>query len=55
MDGSGGEGWSVVHKMKVVAFRRAFLAAGVTVLQVDPVGSDPLGDVRKLRMIVDSL
>jgi F420-dependent oxidoreductase-like protein len=50
------DGMSLVGDEGFVRERaRAFLAAGVTVLQVDPVGSDPLGDVRKLRMIVDSL
>lgn len=31
----------------------AFRDQGVTVLQVEPVGEDPLGDLRRLRTILD--
>jgi hypothetical protein len=31
----------------------AFRAAGVTYLQATPVGSDPLGDVDRLRKLID--
>lgn len=34
---------------------QTYLDAGVTTLQVDPVGSDPIGDVRRLRSIVDQV
>jgi F420-dependent oxidoreductase-like protein len=33
----------------------AYVAAGVTVLQVDPVGADPLADIRRLRELVELL
>ena len=32
----------------------AYRDQGVTVLQVEPVGDDPLGDLRRLRAVVDS-
>jgi F420-dependent oxidoreductase-like protein len=34
---------------------RAYVDAGVTVLHIDPIGPDPVGDVRRMRAIVDSL
>ena len=34
---------------------RAYVDAGVTVLQVDPVGPDPIGDVRRLRELVEEI
>jgi len=34
---------------------RAYADAGVTVLHIDPIGPDPVGDVRRMRAIVDSL
>jgi alkanesulfonate monooxygenase SsuD/methylene tetrahydromethanopterin reductase-like flavin-dependent oxidoreductase (luciferase family) len=33
----------------------AFVERGVTILQVNPVGADPVADLRRLRAIVDSL
>jgi hypothetical protein len=32
----------------------AFRDQGVTVLQVEPVGEDPLGDLRRLRALLDT-
>jgi F420-dependent oxidoreductase-like protein len=50
------DGTSLVGDEAFVRERvQAFLSAGVTTLQVDPVGADPLGDVRRLREMVDSL
>jgi len=34
---------------------RAYADAGVTILQIDPVGADPIADVRRLRALVDEL
>src|SRR5215207_3071128 len=34
---------------------RAYADAGVTILQIDPVGADPIADVRRLRTLVDEL
>jgi hypothetical protein len=32
---------------------QAFRAAGITYLQATPVGSDPLGDIDRLRKLID--
>jgi hypothetical protein len=34
---------------------RAYVDSGVTVLHIDPIGADPLADIRRLRAIADSL
>jgi F420-dependent oxidoreductase-like protein len=34
---------------------RAYAESGVTILQIDPVGADPIADVRRLRELVDEL
>jgi F420-dependent oxidoreductase-like protein len=33
----------------------AFKAAGVTILQVDPVGADPVADIRRLRELIEEV
>ncbi len=50
------EGSSLIGPEGYVRDRlRAYADAGVTVLQVDPVGPDPVADVRRLRALVDDL
>jgi len=34
---------------------QAYAATGVTTLQIDPIGPDPLADVRRLRELIESL
>lgn len=33
----------------------AYVEAGVTMLQIEPVGPDPIADVRRLRELVESI
>ncbi|WP_029432279.1 LLM class F420-dependent oxidoreductase [Blastococcus sp. URHD0036] len=48
------EGTSLIGDAGYVRDRlAAHRASGVTVLQVEPVGADPLGDIRRLRALVD--
>jgi F420-dependent oxidoreductase-like protein len=50
------EGTSLIGDTGYVRDRlSAFRDQGVTVLQVEPVGPDPLGDLRRLRALMDSL
>ncbi|MDT4933932.1 MAG: hypothetical protein QOK11_1824 [Pseudonocardiales bacterium] len=34
---------------------QAYAAAGVTAVQISPVGTDPIADIRRLRELVDDL
>jgi F420-dependent oxidoreductase-like protein len=48
------EGTSLIGDEAYIRDRlSAFREQGVTVLQVDPVGEDPVGDLRRLRTILD--
>jgi F420-dependent oxidoreductase-like protein len=50
------EGTSLIGDDEYVARRlAAYVAGGVTILQVDPVGADPIGDVRRLRALIDAM
>jgi F420-dependent oxidoreductase-like protein len=50
------EGTSLIGDEGYVRDRvAAYRDQGVTVLQVEPIGTDPLGDLRRLRSIVDDL
>lgn len=50
------EGTSLIGDEGYVKDRlRAYLDAGVTMLHVEPVGADPIGDVRRLRELIDSV
>jgi F420-dependent oxidoreductase-like protein len=50
------EGTSLIGDEGYVRDRlRAYADAGVTMLQIEPIGPDPLGDVRRLRELVDDL
>jgi F420-dependent oxidoreductase-like protein len=49
------EGTSLIGDERYVRDRlQAYAAAGVTVLQVDPVGPDPVGDLRRLRELLEN-
>ena len=49
------EGTSLIGDEAYVRDRlQAYAAAGVTVLQVDPVGADPVGDLRRLRELLEN-
>jgi F420-dependent oxidoreductase-like protein len=48
------EGTSLIGDDEYIARRlAAYAAGGVTILQVDPIGADPIGDVRRLRALID--
>jgi alkanesulfonate monooxygenase SsuD/methylene tetrahydromethanopterin reductase-like flavin-dependent oxidoreductase (luciferase family) len=48
------EGTSLIGDVGYVRDRvRAYRAQGVTVLQVEPIGADPIEDLRRLREILD--
>jgi F420-dependent oxidoreductase-like protein len=50
------EGTSLIGDTGYIRDRlSAFRDQGVTVLQVEPVGPDPLGDLRRLRALIDGL
>ncbi|MCW2667468.1 MAG: putative F420-dependent oxidoreductase, Rv3520c family [Frankiales bacterium] len=50
------EGSSLIGDEGYVRDRlRAYADAGVTMLQIDPVGADPVADVRRLRELVEDL
>jgi F420-dependent oxidoreductase-like protein len=50
------EGTSLIGDEGYVRDRlRAYADAGVTMLQVDPMGPDPIGDVRRIREMVEDL
>ena len=49
------EGTSLIGDESYVRDRlQAYAAAGVTVLQVEPVGADPVGDLRRLRELLEN-
>ena len=50
------EGTSLIGDEAYVRDRlAAHRESGVTILQVDPIGADPLGDIRRLRALVDGV
>jgi F420-dependent oxidoreductase-like protein len=50
------EGTSLIGDEGYVRERlEAYVQAGVTILQISPIGPDPLADVRRLRALIDSL
>jgi F420-dependent oxidoreductase-like protein len=50
------EGSSLIGDEGYVRDRlRAYADAGVTMLQIEPIGPDPIGDVRRLRALVDEI
>jgi F420-dependent oxidoreductase-like protein len=50
------EGISLIGSESYLCDRlQAYAASGVTTLQISPVGADPIGDVRRLRELVESI
>jgi len=50
------EGTSLIGDDEYITRRlAAYAASGVTVLQIDPVGGDRIGDVRRLRALMDPM
>lgn len=50
------EGTSLIGDEGYVRDRlRAYADAGVTMLRIDPIGPDPVGDVRRLRALVEDI